>query len=74
MYLVCVFTGTDIVRDDILDLDLWTFLVVPTPVLNEKFPEQKSVRLTVLAKTPGIARCRYDELKHVVEDQSTSGN
>lgn len=74
VYVVCVFTGTDISRDDILDLDLWTFLVAPTTVLNKRFPGQKTVRLTVLAKTPGISRCRYDELKRVVYEQSPKGN
>lgn len=74
VYVICIFTGTDITRDDILDLDLWTFLVVPTTVLNEKFPGQKTVRLTVLAKTPGVTRCRYDELRRVVDGQSPNTN
>ena len=44
LYVFCVFTART--RDiSILDLDYWDFYVLPTSVLNEKVPEQKTIKL-----------------------------
>lgn len=45
----CVFTART--RDvSILDLDYWDFYVLPTSVLDEKVPEQKTITLSSLLK------------------------
>ena len=49
LYVFCVFTART--RDvSILDLDYWDFYVLPTSVLNEKVPEQKTITLSSLLK------------------------
>lgn len=49
LYVFCVFTA--LTRDiPVLNLDYWDFYVLPTAVLNEKVPEQKSIALSSLLK------------------------
>lgn len=49
LYVFCIFTA--LTRDiSILNLDYWDFYVLPTSVLNEKVPEQKSIMLSSLLK------------------------
>lgn len=53
LYAFCVFTAQT--RDvSVLDLDYWDFYVLPTSVLNEKIPEQKTITLSSLLKLEPI--------------------
>ena len=53
LYVFCVFTA--LTRDiSVLNLDYWDFYVLPTSVLNEKVPEQKSIMLSSLLKLEPI--------------------
>ena len=55
LYVFCVFTART--RDvSILDLDYWDFYVLPTSVLNEKVPEQKTITLSSLLKLEPVKR------------------
>lgn len=49
LYVFCVFTA--LTKDiPVLNLDYWDFYVLPTSVLNERVPEQKSIVLSSLLK------------------------
>jgi 8-oxo-dGTP diphosphatase len=49
-----------------LNLDQWTFYILHTSVLNEKFPQQKSLSLKSLENlNPSVAK--YEEIKSCVE-------
>lgn len=53
LYVFCVFTAHT--RDiSILNLDYWDFYVLPTSVLNEQVPEQKTISLSSLLKLEPI--------------------
>lgn len=47
---------------DPLNIDQWRFFVLPTRVLNERFPIQKQVRLSKLLKI-GAKPCDYHQLR-----------
>jgi len=46
---------------DPLDMDQWTFFLLPSSVLDEKFPTQKSIRLASLLKMNPL-QATYQEL------------
>lgn len=49
LYVFCLFTA--MTKDvSLLNLDYWDFYVLPTSVLNEKLPNQKSVAFSALQK------------------------
>lgn len=49
LYVFCIFTA--LTRDiSVLNLDYWDFYVLPTSVLNDKVPNQKSIALSSLLK------------------------
>jgi len=50
IYVFCLLHHQDKVTVDPLDMDQWTFFLLPTSVLDEKFPVQKSIRLASLLK------------------------
>jgi hypothetical protein len=51
---------------DPLNVDQWTFYVLPTSILNERMPNQKSLRLaTLLALSPVIAK--FGELQQAID-------
>lgn len=65
LYVFCVFTA--LTRDiPVLNLDYWDFYVLPTSVLNEKVPEQKSIALSSLLKL-GPAKTDYAGLAETIE-------
>lgn len=59
MYIFTVYTATDRSRN-ILDLSWWEFYVCPTSILNEKYPEQKTISLKKL--TEFLTKCSFDQL------------
>ena len=65
LYVFCVFTA--LTRDiSILNLDYWEFYVLPTSVLNEKVPGQKSIALSSLFKLNPV-KTDFQELSAVIE-------
>ncbi|CAL9584637.1 hypothetical protein [Streptomyces sp. enrichment culture] len=50
VYVFCLLHHQDKQTLDPLDLDQWTFYVLPTPVLDEHCPNQKSIRLSSLER------------------------
>jgi hypothetical protein len=50
VYVFCLLHHQDKQTLDPLDLDQWTFHVLPTPVLDERCPTQKSIRLSSLER------------------------
>lgn len=68
VYVFCLFKAMS--RDvSILDLDWWDFLVLPTRILNEKKPNQKTITLHSLeALSPTV--CRFGDLCGIVEASS----
>lgn len=45
-----------------LDLNQWTFYLVSTSILNNRFPTQKTIRLSII-ECIEHKKCNYDELK-----------
>ena len=65
LYVFCVFTAHT--RDiSVLNLDYWDFYVLPTSVLNEKIPKQKSIILSSLLKLEPV-KAGYAELAETIE-------
>ncbi|MBC7892652.1 MAG: hypothetical protein H7Y12_10595 [Sphingobacteriaceae bacterium] len=54
VYVFCLLSHQDKTKVNPLDLDQWVFYVVSAKALNEKFPVQKSIRLSVLLATNPI--------------------
>ncbi|WP_407548525.1 hypothetical protein QOM21_05120 [Streptomyces sp. Pv4-95] len=50
VYVFCLLHHPDKQTLDPLDLDQWTFYVLPTPVLDEQCPSQKTIRLACLER------------------------
>ena len=65
VYVFCLLNGTDSHHVDPLDVEQWTFYVLPTSVLNREVPEQKTIRLGPL-KDLGAHSCAYSELKTAI--------
>lgn len=65
LYVFCLFTAKT--KDiSLLNLDYWDFYVLPTSVLNEKLPNQKSIALSVL-QTLSPVKTDYARLGAVIE-------
>ena len=69
VYVFCIFAEQDRAKADPLDTGQWFFLVCPTPLLNEHFPAQKSVRLSALGGL-GLRRLTFDELEDEIKAAS----
>lgn len=65
VYVFCVLHHQDKETVNPLDMDQWTFYVLPTEVLNEKCKIQKSIGLNSLLKLKPII-CKYLELGEVI--------
>lgn len=50
VYVFCLLHHQDKQTLDPLDLDQWTFYVLPTRVLDERCPVQKTIRLSSLKR------------------------
>lgn len=65
LYVFCVYTALS--RDkSMLNLDLWDFYVLPTSVLNEKVPTQKTIGLQSLQKLCPV-KTGYSGLGQIIE-------
>lgn len=65
VYVFCLLNGTDRQHIEPLDVEQWTFYVLPTSVLNRKVPVQRTIRLKPLIAL-GPQQCTYDELKAAI--------
>ena len=65
VYVFCLLHHADAATLDPLDLDQWRFYVLPTAILDQRFPRQKTMSLsTLLALQP--TGCGYDGLADAV--------
>ena len=71
IYVFCVFMEQDRKRADPLDLTQWFFLVCTTAWLNEHFPAQKSVSLSVLEQA-GLSRIDFYSLRENYDKAASS--
>lgn len=65
VYVIAVHAHQDKATLDPLDVDQWDFYVLPTSVLNEKVPTQKSIALSSLLKL-GPTKVGFEGLGAVV--------
>lgn len=65
IYVFCVFTGKKPLHP--LDTSKWDFYVLPTKTLDQKCPEQKTIRLSSLKKL-SPRECCYADLKGAISD------
>lgn len=66
IYVFCIFTSKKSPFDP-LDTDTWDFYVLPTKTLDQKCPNQKTIRLSSLEKL-SPHKCRYVKLKKTISD------
>jgi len=66
VYVFALLHHQDRATVDPLDVGQWEFFVVPTTVLDQRLPKQKSIRLAALVDL-GPRRCRFDEVADAVE-------
>ena len=71
-YNFCLLHHQDKLTVDPLNLDQWTFYLLPTRILNEKMPLQKSISLTRLKKLESLPSS-YHELRKTMERAKTDG-
>ena len=65
VYVFCVLTPRDQATVDPLNLKQWTFYVLPTVVLDQRVPTQKSIGLTGLKKLDAV-KTDYDGLAEAI--------
>lgn len=66
IYVFCIFLSKDPHIANPLDTSQWEFIVVQTEVLNQKYPEQKSISYNTLIKD-GFKSIPYEELASKIE-------
>ena len=66
VYVFCVLENENPAPRDPLELNRWSFYILPTRVLNERCPKQKSIGLTSLLRLNPV-KCSFNELAGVVE-------
>ena len=66
VYVFCLLNGEDREKIDPLDVQQWTFYVLPTSELNRNVPEQKKIRLGPL-RALNPRECTFGELKAAVQ-------
>ena len=71
IYIFCLLGHKDQTTINPMILDQWIFYVLPTKILNERFPNQKSISLTIL-KTLNCQECDYGQLRLCFEKARTS--
>ena len=62
VYIFCLLHHKDQATINPMNLDQWTFYVVPTKVLEERFPDQKTLSLSSLTRL-GIEKVEFNVLK-----------
>lgn len=66
VYVFCILAHKEKASLDPLNLDQWTFWVLPSEVLNEKAASQKTISLSTLLKL-GPVQATFDTLSAVIE-------
>lgn len=66
IYVFCILAHTDKASLDPLNLDQWTFWLLPSNVLNTKALNQKTISLPALLKLKPV-QATYDTLSAVIE-------
>jgi hypothetical protein len=66
VYVFVVHAHQDKVTLDPLDVDQWEFYVLPTQVLNERVPTQKSITLASLLKL-GPTKVWFEGLREAID-------
>ncbi len=71
VYIFCVLKTRDQDKINPLDLDQWDFYILPTSVLNDKIPDQKTITLSSLLS---LKPCKTDfvGLRKVIENMGKS--
>lgn len=65
IYVFCLLKEKDKNQIDALNMEHWDFFVVPTQILNNLYPTQKSISLSVLEKNSRSVS--YEEIKEVID-------
>lgn len=73
VYIFCLLHHKDFKTINPMDMEQWTFYLVPTQVLNEKLPTQKSLGLYTLEKI-GAKKCSFQHLKFEFENMKAQLN
>lgn len=66
VYVFCLLHHQDMETVDPMNLDQWTFFVLPTSILDERVPLQKKIGLDPL-KSLSAVECNYSELYFTVK-------
>lgn len=72
IYVFCLLKHQDSATLDPLNLDQWTFLVLPTSVLDENKPNQKAISLNSLKKLHPF-ETNFSGLRDAIERAATAG-
>lgn len=67
IYVFCLLKHTDKATIDPMNLDQWEFYLLPTKVLNEKFPTQKSIGLSSLMKLQPVISSYENLAKRILQ-------
>jgi hypothetical protein len=67
VYAMCLLSHKDKLTLNPLGLGQWEFYIVPTALLNESLPTQKSVSLSLL-KNNDITPCDYTGIRPCIEE------
>lgn len=64
IYVFCVLNAIEP-----MNLDNWDFYVLQTEHINERCDDQQEISLSSLKdKFPELKKCRFDELRHMIDD------
>lgn len=66
IYVFCLFSNTDRSTANPLDLDQWSFYIVPTCIINQRCQEQRSISIGKIEKL-GYGVTFYHEIKPTVD-------
>ncbi len=66
IYIFCLLHYKDKTTVDPMNMEQWTFYILPASVLDERFPRQKSIGLMSLLKLKPL-QCAYEELAEGIE-------
>lgn len=66
IYVFCIYTALT-ASESPLNLDLWDFYVLPTEILDQEIPTQKTISLPSLLRFAPV-KCQYGELKATIDN------
>jgi len=70
VYVFCVLAEKDRRKINPLDLRQWFFMVISSEIINDKFPNQKTVGLPTLMKV-GVRQIAFEELAAEIRSAAT---